>query len=389
MHAILTRPIVRLFFGGDMIYLKRTGGFQKAVLAGVLLMAVGAAKPDWIGSIANLTSSTAHASVSSAAPTGSDGDAYAQTKYPIILVHGLAGTDKFFGVIEYWYGIAEDLQAHGATVYTANLTNFQTEEGPDGRGEQLLKYVKAVLVATGAKKVNLIAHSQGGLTSRYVASVAPELVASITTIASPHLGTEFADFVVGLYRSDPTGIVGGVLSSLQNTFGYASSSQHYTNQDAAGAWEEMSLAEMKNFNSRFPTAGIDQSGGCDTGAAQENVNGNIHLMYSWTGAAIVPKQGLLGKYVVDTSVGMLDPAYLDLTTSLMQATGKIMVDRGAGAGDGLASSCRTHYGTVISDKFNWNHLDEVNQMFGILGANAENPVMVIRAHANRLKLAGV
>jgi triacylglycerol lipase len=89
-------------------------------------------------------------------------DDYSATKYPIILVHGLAGYDKNGGTLDYWYGIQQDLQAHGATVYVPNLSAYQADDGKNGRGEQLLAYVKNVLVATGASKVNLIGHSQGG-----------------------------------------------------------------------------------------------------------------------------------------------------------------------------------------------------------------------------------
>ena len=37
----------------------------------------------------------------------------------------------------------------------------------------------------------------------------------------------------------------------------------------------------------------------------------------------------------------------------------------------------------------WNHLDEVNQMLGLRGLFSSNPVSVYRAHANRLKNAGL
>ena len=39
---------------------------------------------------------------------------YTQTKYPIVLEHGLAGFDELFGVLEYWYGIPEALHDGGA-----------------------------------------------------------------------------------------------------------------------------------------------------------------------------------------------------------------------------------------------------------------------------------
>lgn len=351
-------------------------------LAGcTLLAALGVTHPQCAVRVFDAVSTDAHAQTAPA-------DDYAKTQYPIVLVHGFSGSDKLFGVIDYWYGIAADLQAHGATVYTANLTSFQGDTGPNGRGEQLLAFVKQVLAATGAKKVNLIGHSQGGLTSRYVASVAPQLVASVTTIATPHLGTQFSDFVLQTYRSDPTGLVGATLNSLLNLYGMVVNSAHYTNENAAAAWNEFSTAGAASFNQSFPTAGIDTTGSCGTGAPSETVDGNVHLLYSWSGAAIQPQQGLFGMGIKDTSVGLLDPAYLDPSTALMEATGLIMVNRGAGANDGLISTCSSHFGMVIGDRFHWSHFDEINQLLGVRGAHAEDPVAVIRTHANRLKLAG-
>ena len=88
---------------------------------------------------------TTHAAMAATAPA----DSYAATRYPIILVHGATGTDKYAGVLDYWYGIQADPQQNGATVYVANLSGFQSDDGPNGRGEQLLAYVKTVLAATG------------------------------------------------------------------------------------------------------------------------------------------------------------------------------------------------------------------------------------------------
>jgi triacylglycerol lipase len=41
---------------------------------------------------------------------------YTQTKYPIVLVHGLFGFDNI-GLLEYWYGIPSALRSDGARVY--------------------------------------------------------------------------------------------------------------------------------------------------------------------------------------------------------------------------------------------------------------------------------
>src|SRR5690606_26616305 len=61
------------------------------------------------------------------------------------------------------------------------------------RGEQLIAEVERVLAITGAEKVNLIGHSHGGPTTRYVASVRPDLVASVTSISGVNKGTPVAE----------------------------------------------------------------------------------------------------------------------------------------------------------------------------------------------------
>jgi len=190
---------------------------RSRVVAAAVACAMSAAP--FAGTTALMTLATTRTALAAIAPA----DDYAATRYPIVLVHGLTGTDKYAGVLEYWYGIQEDLQRHGATVYVANLSGFQSDDGPNGRGEQLLAYVKQVLAATGATKVNLIGHSQGGLTSRYVAAVAPDLVASVTTIGTPHRGSEFADFVQSVLAYDPTGLSSSVIAAFVNVFGILTS----------------------------------------------------------------------------------------------------------------------------------------------------------------------
>ncbi|WCM22200.1 triacylglycerol lipase [Paraburkholderia bryophila] len=328
--------------------------------------------------------------VAATATANASVDSYATTRYPIILVHGLAGTDKYLGVLDYWYGIQDDLQQHGATVYVANLSGFQSDDGPNGRGEQLLAYVKQVLAATGAQKVNLIGHSQGGLTSRYVAAVAPDLVASVTTIGTPHRGSEFADFVEGVLQKDPTGLSTPIIGAFANIFGILTSSTNNTNQNAIAALQTLTTANAAAFNTRYPSAGLGAPGSCRTGAATETVNGNTHLLYSWAGSAIQPTSVLGIPGATDTSVALVDPANaLDPSTLVLYGTGTVMLTRQSGQNDGLVSVCSALYGKVLGTSYKWNHLDEINQLLGVRGANAEDPVAVIRTQANRLKTQGV
>ncbi|MNG20982.1 Lactonizing lipase precursor [compost metagenome] len=59
------------------------------------------------------------------------------------------------------------------------------------------------------------------------------------------------------------------------------------------------------------------------------------------------------------------------------------------ANDGLVGRCSSHLGQVIRDNYRMNHLDEVNQTFGLTSLFETDPVTVYRQHANRLKNAGL
>src|SRR2546426_2669558 len=58
---------------------------------------------------------------------------YTKTQYPIVLAHGAAGFDSLFGILDYWFGIPEDLAAGGAKVFVTEVSQFNT---PEVRGER-------------------------------------------------------------------------------------------------------------------------------------------------------------------------------------------------------------------------------------------------------------
>ena len=114
-----------------------------------------------IWTIACLSSTGVYAGTSASA---SEISGYTETKYPIVLVHGLFGFDTLAGV-DYFYGVPESLTKYGASVYVAQVSATNSSEV---RGEQLLAQVETLLAATGANKVNIVGHSHGGPTARYV-----------------------------------------------------------------------------------------------------------------------------------------------------------------------------------------------------------------------------
>lgn len=115
------------------------------------------------------------------------------TRYPIVLVHGISLKDnrffKSFGRIE------KQLKNAGYTVYTAKTDGFGRIES---NAEQLKKHIKEILSAENANKVNIIAHSKGGLDSKYMMENLnmDESVASLTTLCTPHRGSPMASYIL-------------------------------------------------------------------------------------------------------------------------------------------------------------------------------------------------
>jgi len=45
----------------------------------------------------------------------------AKTRYPIVLARGAGGFDSLFGVLDYWFGIADTLTDQGARVFVTEV----------------------------------------------------------------------------------------------------------------------------------------------------------------------------------------------------------------------------------------------------------------------------
>ena len=111
------------------------------------------------------------------------------TKYPIILVHGVAA--KQLRIMNAFGRIGHKLADAGYTVFVADTDGFGTVES---NAHQLKSYVLAVLKVCKVKKVNIIAHSKGGLDAKYMITHLgmEERVASLTTLCTPHRGSIIA-----------------------------------------------------------------------------------------------------------------------------------------------------------------------------------------------------
>lgn len=115
------------------------------------------------------------------------------TKYPILMVHGVFFRD--FRYLNYWGRIPKELKRNGAVIYYGN---HQSAASVEECGKELADRIRQIIKDTGCEKVNIIAHSKGGLDSRYALTMmnVSQYVASLTTINTPHRGCEFADYLL-------------------------------------------------------------------------------------------------------------------------------------------------------------------------------------------------
>ncbi len=112
-----------------------------------------------------------------------------RTKYPILLVHGVFFRD--YKHLNYWGRIPGELEKNGAVVFYGEHNSANSVRGS---AMELERKVEEIVRKTGCEKVNIIAHSKGGLDSRALIARDASRIASLTTINTPHRGCEFAEY---------------------------------------------------------------------------------------------------------------------------------------------------------------------------------------------------
>lgn len=163
-----------------------------------------------------------------------------RTRYPILLIHGLNCRDDW--VFPYWGRVLDVLRAHNARAY---LSGQDAWGSVPANARALLRRGEEVLALEGAEKLNLIAHSKGGLEARFLLSslgFAPK-AASLTTICTPHRGSRAAAEWLG--RERVCRLVGPKLESFWRARGDQA-------PDFRAAAEALTPEAMARFNEENP-----------------------------------------------------------------------------------------------------------------------------------------
>jgi len=139
-----------------------------------------------------------------------------QTKFPLLMVHGIFFRD--WKHVNYWGRIPNELIENGATIYYGNQ---QSSSPVEQSAAQLKQRIMEIINETGCGKVNIIAHSKGGLDSRYAISCLglDQYVASLTTINTPHFGCAFAGKLIEKTPDKITSFIGKQYEAIFSKLG--------------------------------------------------------------------------------------------------------------------------------------------------------------------------
>lgn len=165
-----------------------------------------------------------------------------KTRYPVLMVHGIFFRDwQYFN---YWGRIPATLIRNGAQIYYGNQQSASSVERSAG---ELRDRILEVIRETGAEKVNIIAHSKGGLDSRYAISRLgmDKYVASLTTINTPHNGCNVVDFLLERVPQP-------VVDFLTNKYNRIFTKLGDNKPDFIAGVKDLSAAAAETFNKETP-----------------------------------------------------------------------------------------------------------------------------------------
>lgn len=169
-------------------------------------------------------------------------DQLCRTKYPIVFVHGVFFRDS--RLLNYWGRIPAELEANGAQVFYGEQ---QSAASVEDSAAELAERIEALVKKTGCGKVNIIAHSKGGLDARCAISRlgADKYVASLTTINTPHHGCLFAEYLLNTAPDSFVKTIEGIYNSAFRRLGDP-------DPDFLAAVKDLTNSRCERFNENTP-----------------------------------------------------------------------------------------------------------------------------------------
>ncbi len=195
-------------------------------------------------------------------------------RYPVVLAHGFLGFDELRvggKRHDYFRGVPAVLEEEGAVVHRARVAKVAAIAA---RAGELAAFIEAL----PARRVNVVAHSMGGLDARYaVARLGLDRkIASLTTVGTPHLGTPLAD--VGASLVDRP-LLAHALARMGLDL---------------DAIQDLTTARMEAFNRAVPDApGVAYASVVGVASSRGEVSPLLLPTYLWLGERAGPSDGVV------------------------------------------------------------------------------------------------
>ena len=169
-------------------------------------------------------------------------DRICETKYPILLVHGVFFRDN--RILNYWGRIPAELKKNGAEIYYGGQ---QSALSVEDSSKELAKKIEEIVTKTGCGKLNIIAHSKGGLDSRYAITHldCAKYVATLTTVNTPHRGCIFAEALLNTVKPKVKNFIEKVYNETYYALGDDS-------PDFMAAVTDLTNSRCEEFNKNTP-----------------------------------------------------------------------------------------------------------------------------------------
>lgn len=159
-------------------------------------------------------------------------------QYPFVLVHGFnASPGSRFA---FHTQLAPALNDYGYPTHVVELPAYDSIEN---RAAALAKQVDEILSKASEAKVHLIAHSMGGLDSRYLISKLgyDDRIATLSTLGTPHRGSPAADIYLDYVSSSFDDEVVSLMENLMSV-------NEQVDPNFSGVMNALSTRYLKKFN---------------------------------------------------------------------------------------------------------------------------------------------
>lgn len=177
-----------------------------------------------------------------------------KSRHPIVFAHGFSASSARKNPWSF-ATVTDELNRSGYVAYAAQVSPYMPV--PERAAELALEVNKALALCRTVKgcdasKVHIVAHSQGGLDARYLASKLGygSKIASITTVGTPHHGTRVADALVAALLPLPVSQWVNCLASKWSVL--FTDPALAAQSDVLGALGSLSVANAASQNRQMP-----------------------------------------------------------------------------------------------------------------------------------------